>query len=103
MTAASETAGQQARDGCVAELAGVHHRYGDVVALDGLDLDVRPGEVLAVLGPNGAGKTTAIGLLLGSLTGAARCRARVRGGTRGTRRSACAGAPCCRPRGCPTP
>ena len=68
MTAASETAGQQAREECVAELAGVHHRYGDVVALDGLDLDVRPGEVLAVLGPNGAGKTTAIGLLLGSLT-----------------------------------
>ena len=46
-----------------------------VVALDGLDLDVRTGEVLAVLGPNGAGKTTAIGLLLGSLrvqSGAAR-------------------------------
>ena len=75
MTAASETAGQQAREECVAELAGVHHRDGDVVALDGLDLDVRAGEVLAVLGPNGAGKTTAISLLLGSLTvqrGAAR-------------------------------
>ena len=67
MTAATETAGQQARGECVAELAGVHHRYGDVVALDGLDLNVRAGEVLAVLGPNGAGKTTAIALLLGSL------------------------------------
>ena len=51
----------------LAALAGVTHRYGDVVALDGLDLEIRPGEVLAVLGPNGAGKTTAIGLLLGSL------------------------------------
>lgn len=67
MTAASATTGSQARDERVAELAGVHHRYGDVVALDGVDLDVRAGEVLAVLGPNGAGKTTAIALLLGSL------------------------------------
>ena len=54
-------------DGPLATLASVTHRYGDVVALDGLDLEIRPGEVLAVLGPNGAGKTTAIGLLLGSL------------------------------------
>jgi len=53
--------------GCLATLSAVTHRYGDVVALDGLDLQIRPGEVLAVLGPNGAGKTTAIGLLLGSL------------------------------------
>lgn len=53
--------------GCLAAMSAVTHRYGDVVALDGLDLQIRPGEVLAVLGPNGAGKTTAIGLLLGSL------------------------------------
>ena len=49
----------------LAELAGVSKRYGSVVALDGLDLDVRRGELLAILGPNGAGKTTAISLLLG--------------------------------------
>ena len=54
-------------DKCVATLSNVTHCYGDVVALDGLDLEVRPGEILAVLGPNGAGKTTAVGLLLGSL------------------------------------
>ena len=54
-------------DGCLATMLAVTHRYGDVVALDGLDLEIRTGEVLAVLGPNGAGKTTAIGLLLGSL------------------------------------
>ena len=54
-------------DECLATLSGVTHRYGDVVALDGLSLEIRPGEVLAVLGPNGAGKTTAIGLLLGTL------------------------------------
>jgi len=50
-----------------AELTGVVKRYGATVALDGVDLDVRPGELLAVLGPNGAGKSTAIGLWLGTL------------------------------------
>ena len=38
------------------------------VALDGLTIDVRPGEVLALLGPNGAGKTTTVRLLNGILT-----------------------------------
>ena len=50
---------------CLAELSGVSKRYGKIVALDGLDLEVRRGELFAVLGPNGAGKTTAISLLLG--------------------------------------
>lgn len=50
---------------CLAELLDVSKRYGSVVALDGMDLQVRPGELLAVLGPNGAGKSTAISLLLG--------------------------------------
>ena len=54
-------------DRCVARLSNVTHRYGDVVALDGLDMEIRSGEVLAVLGPNGAGKTTVVGLLLGAL------------------------------------
>jgi ABC-2 type transport system ATP-binding protein len=49
----------------LATLRGVRKRYGAVTALDGLDLHVRPGELLAVLGPNGAGKSTAISLLLG--------------------------------------
>jgi len=40
-------------------------RYGDVAALDHLDLDVTEGEVIGYLGPNGAGKTTTIRLLLG--------------------------------------
>src|SRR5260370_6292669 len=47
--------------------AGLTKRYGRVVALDGLDLDVGAGEVHAFLGPNGAGKTTAIRILLGLL------------------------------------
>src|ERR1700680_3850852 len=50
---------------CLAELSGVSKRVGKVVALDGLDLQVRRGELFALLGPNGAGKTTAISLLLG--------------------------------------
>ncbi|MGA3026571.1 MAG: ABC transporter ATP-binding protein [Bryobacteraceae bacterium] len=49
----------------LAELSGVSKRFGKIVALDGLDLEVRQGELLALLGPNGAGKTTAISLLLG--------------------------------------
>jgi ABC-2 type transport system ATP-binding protein len=44
---------------------GLTKRYGDVAALDHLDLEVAPGEVVGYLGPNGAGKTTTIRLLLG--------------------------------------
>ena len=39
---------------------GVKKRFGDVVALDGLDLDVEAGKIFGLLGPNGAGKTTAV-------------------------------------------
>ncbi|HEV2532218.1 ABC transporter ATP-binding protein [Phenylobacterium sp.] len=52
-------------DAVLARLAGARKSYGAVTALDGLDLEIRRGELLAVLGPNGAGKTTAIALLLG--------------------------------------
>jgi len=51
----------------LATLSGVHKRYGKTVALAGIDLEVRSGELLAVLGPNGAGKSTAISLWLGLL------------------------------------
>jgi ABC-type multidrug transport system ATPase subunit len=59
----------------LAALSNVTKRFGAVVALDNLSLEIARGELLAVLGPNGAGKTTAIGLLLGLYTptsGAAR-------------------------------
>jgi ABC-type multidrug transport system ATPase subunit len=42
---------------------GVRHTFGDVVALDGLDLEVEPGSVFGLLGPNGAGKTTLVRIL----------------------------------------
>src|SRR5205823_6626495 len=41
--------------------------YGPVRALDGLTLEVRPGEVFGILGPNGSGKTTALRIALGFL------------------------------------
>jgi ABC-2 type transport system ATP-binding protein len=47
----------------VVEARGLVKRYGDVVALDGLDLAIAEGTVLGVLGPNGAGKTTAVSIL----------------------------------------
>jgi ABC-2 type transport system ATP-binding protein len=41
-------------------IRGLHKRYGDFVAVDGLDLDIQRGEIFALLGPNGAGKTTTV-------------------------------------------
>jgi len=45
--------------------AGLVKRYGDVLAVNGLDLEVRAGECFGLLGPNGAGKTTTIEILEG--------------------------------------
>ncbi len=49
------------------ELAGLTKDYGQFRALDGLNLAVRPGEVVGLLGPNGSGKTTVLRLALGFL------------------------------------
>ncbi|MBA2700779.1 MAG: ATP-binding cassette domain-containing protein, partial [Chloroflexi bacterium] len=44
---------------------GLTKRYGDLIAVDHLDLDVHAGEIYGLLGQNGAGKTTTILMLLG--------------------------------------
>jgi len=49
----------------VLELQDVHVRFGGIVALDGVDLSVRPGEVCGLIGPNGAGKTTLFDVISG--------------------------------------
>ena len=56
---------RSANDGLVIETHDLTKRYGDLVAVDGLTLRVRRGEVYGFLGPNGAGKTTTLRMLLG--------------------------------------
>ncbi|WP_240140024.1 ABC transporter ATP-binding protein [Streptomyces sp. MUM 178J] len=46
-------------------VSGLRKRYGDVTAVNGLDLAIRPGEVFGILGPNGAGKSTTVEILQG--------------------------------------
>jgi ABC-2 type transport system ATP-binding protein len=52
----------------VIRVRGLIKRYGDVVAVDGIDFDVAAGEVFGLLGPNGAGKTTTVEILEGLRT-----------------------------------
>jgi putative spermidine/putrescine transport system ATP-binding protein len=46
-------------------LAGVRKTYGDVIAVDGIDLEVAPGEFFTLLGPSGSGKTTTLRMIAG--------------------------------------
>src|SRR5438093_5558855 len=52
----------------VLRTTGLVKRFGSITAVDGLDLEVRRGEVVGLLGPNGAGKSTTIGMVLGLIT-----------------------------------
>ncbi|MFJ2563764.1 ABC transporter ATP-binding protein [Streptomyces sp. NPDC087568] len=47
------------------DVRGLRKRYGDVTAVDGMDLAIRKGEVLGLLGPNGAGKSTTVEIIQG--------------------------------------
>jgi len=49
------------------QLEGLTKRYGEFQAVEAVDLEVAPGEILALLGPNGAGKTTTIRMMMGIL------------------------------------
>ena len=53
------------RDPAAVETDDLHKRYGKLIALDGVALSIRAGEIFALLGPNGAGKTTWISIVCG--------------------------------------
>src|SRR3982750_4584147 len=61
------TAADAPRRAIALRCAGLIKAYADVVAVDGLDLEVRTGECFGLLGPNGAGKTTTIEICEGLL------------------------------------
>src|SRR5205823_13520286 len=52
----------------VVSLRGLSKRFGELVALRSVDLEIREGEIFALLGPNGAGKTTLINIVCGIVT-----------------------------------
>src|SRR5215216_2299438 len=52
--------------GAVLEVRGLSKRFGGLSAVDGLDFEVREGEILGLIGPNGAGKSTTFNLIAGT-------------------------------------
>src|SRR3954452_23478447 len=64
-----ESAHRRAEGGAMGDLdirlAGVRKRFGDVAAVDGVDLEIRHGEFFTMLGPSGSGKTTCLRMIAG--------------------------------------
>jgi putative spermidine/putrescine transport system ATP-binding protein len=65
MTSTSAGSSAPARAGVAVQFQEMHRWYGPVHALDGLSIDIAPGELVALLGPSGCGKTTALRALGG--------------------------------------
>jgi putative spermidine/putrescine transport system ATP-binding protein len=63
--AETDTRPTAAAGGSAVRLDGVRKRFGDVVAVDGVDLDVHQGEFFSMLGPSGSGKTTCLRMIAG--------------------------------------
>jgi branched-chain amino acid transport system ATP-binding protein len=61
------TAERSVRPGALLDAVGITKRFAGITALNGVDLDVQPGELVGLIGPNGAGKTTFFNCLLGML------------------------------------
>src|SRR6187399_3612860 len=63
--AVAMTDGPASVDGVAVSLEHVVKRFGDVIAVDGVDLQVREGEFFSMLGPSGSGKTTCLRMIAG--------------------------------------
>ena len=87
----------EASDGVAVRLEGVVKRFGDVVAVDGVDLEVREGEFFSMLGPSGSGKTTCLRMIAGFERPTAGPRAAAGASTSATcRRTSATSTPCSR-------